>query len=156
MAKIIIGCDPGKAGAYAILDQDGQVIDVQKAFEAPLDIYHYFCNAKKMAEEAGNIIVAYLELVRARPGDSASSMFTFGQGFGHLQMALLASGIRTIEVPPAKWMRAVGVPSKAKDETHTQYKNRLKAKAQQLFPDQKVTLANADALLIAEYGRKNE
>ena len=37
----------------------------------------------------------------------------------------------------------------------TEWKNKLKAKAQQLFPGEKVTLATCDSLLIAEYGRKN-
>lgn len=37
------------------------------------------------------------------------------------------------------------------DETKTAFKNRLKAKASQLYPSLKVTLATADALLIATY-----
>ena len=39
----------------------------------------------------------------------------------------------------------------------TEWKNKLKAKAQQLFPvwSKRITLATADALLIAEYGREN-
>lgn len=39
-------------------------------------------------------------------------------------------------------------------ESKQSFKNRLKDKAQQLFPREKVTLATADALLIAEYARR--
>ena len=46
-------------------------------------------------------------------------------------------------------MRGLGIKSKKKDETKTAYKNRLKFVAELLFPDQKVTLWNSDALLIA-------
>ena len=35
-------------------------------------------------------------------------------------------------------------------ETPTQWKNKLKAEAQRLFPDIRVTLKTADALLILE------
>jgi hypothetical protein len=46
---------------------------------------------------------------------------------------------------------------KSSEHTKTEWKNRLKAKAQQLFPQQSkhITLKTADALLIAEYARKN-
>ena len=41
-----------------------------------------------------------------------------------------------------------------KEESKSQWKNRLKAKAQQLFPKLKITLKTADAILIAEYCRR--
>ena len=45
----------------------------------------------------------------------------------------------------------------SKTESKTEWKNRLKGMAQQLYPDLKVTLATADALLIATYcKRKHE
>ena len=34
-----------------------------------------------------------------------------------------------------------------------EWKNKLKGLAQQLFPSEKVTLKNADAILIANYGK---
>jgi hypothetical protein len=57
-------------------------------------------------------------------------------------------------VPPKKWQQALGLGS-AKDLTKTQWKNKLKNKAQQLYPQIKVTLATADALLIYEAARRN-
>ena len=47
------------------------------------------------------------------------------------------------------------MPRRGKGETPAQKKNRHKALAEELFPEVKrVTHANADALLIAEYGRR--
>lgn len=77
-------------------------------------------------------------------------MFKFGASTGGLRMALIASGVIFDEIPPKQWQKFVGVIG-TKGETKTQFKNRLKAKAQQLFPEQRVTLATADALLIAYY-----
>ena len=80
-------------------------------------------------------------------------MFVFGKGVGHLEMALLAAGIRCEQVTPVKWMGEMGMRKKG-GESRPQFKNRLKALAQRLFPNVKVTLKNADALLLAEYGRR--
>ena len=69
-------------------------------------------------------------------------------------MALTAAGIPFEEVTPVVWQRGLGIPVRKKDESRSQFKGRLKAKAQQLFPQVKVTLKTADALLISEYCRR--
>jgi len=54
-----------------------------------------------------------------------------------------------IDVSPVKWQSALSCLTKGK-------KNVTKARAQQWFPKIKVTHGIADALLIAEYGRRVE
>ena len=66
-------------------------------------------------------------------------------------MALLAKGISTVEVTPAKWQKHFNLQGK-KGESKTSHKNRIKAWSQQRFPKQKVTLWAADAIAIAVYG----
>jgi hypothetical protein len=83
-----------------------------------------------------------------------SAMFKFGCGYGKLLMALLAAKIPHEEVVPRTWQSKLGIAPRKRSESKTQFKNRLKSKAQQLFPNVKVTLATADALLIAEYCRR--
>jgi len=90
---------------------------------------------------------AYLEQVSAMPGQGVTSCFTFGNGYGHLEMALTAAGIPFERVRPQKWQQAMGCMT-AGD------KNVSKRKAQELFPSVKITHSTADALLIAEYGRR--
>lgn len=71
-----------------------------------------------------------------------------------LRAMLIAAGIRFEEAVPRTWQTALKISPKKKDEAPGKWKNRLKAKAQQLFPDVTVTLATADALLLAEYCRR--
>lgn len=143
MEKIFIGIDPGVSGAITVLNEDGKVVALTKMPQTMGELLFF------LQQFTDNDTTCYLEKVHARPGDGAASMFKFGQGFGWLQMALLAARVKTIEVLPNTWMRGLGIKSKKKDETKTAYKNRLKFVAEQLFPEQRVTLWNADALLIA-------
>lgn len=143
MSKVFIGIDPGVSGAITALNENGKVVALTKMPQTMGELLRF------LQQFTDNDTTCYLEKVHARPGDGAASMFKFGRGFGWLQMALFASKIKTIEVLPNIWMRGLGIKSKKKDETKTAYKNRLKFVAEQLFPDQKVTLWNADALLIA-------
>jgi hypothetical protein len=92
---------------------------------------------------------AYIELVHSSPQMGVKSAFTFGNGFGHLEMALTAAGIPFERVRPQVWQKALGCLTKGD-------KNVSKRRAQELFPQLKVTHATADALLIAEYGRRQK
>lgn len=86
-------------------------------------------------------------------GDPGSAMFTFGTSYGMARMALCAAGVRRVLVPAATWQAAIGVQKRA-GRKKQEWKNSLKDMAQSLFPEIKVTLATADALLIAHYCRR--
>ena len=84
-------------------------------------------------------------------GVSPKAMFQFGRSTGHLEMALIANDIPVCRVTPIKWQNAALVSTpKKRLMTPAQWKNHLKAEAQLRFPEVKVTLANADALLILD------
>lgn len=76
-----------------------------------------------------------------------ASSFRFGQSYGFLRGVLVACRVPFDQVTPAKWQRNLGCLSKGD-------KNVTKAKAQELWPELRITHAIADALLIAEYGRR--
>jgi Holliday junction resolvasome RuvABC endonuclease subunit len=139
-----LGIDPGKSGALAIVDSDGKHVDHIKLIETLDDVWswlveHHF---------AGNgISFAVLEKVHAMPRQGVSSTFKFGQSFGACEALLTAAGVRHELVTPAKWQQAMGCRTKGD-------KNVSKRRAQQLWPKVKITHANADALLIAEYARR--
>lgn len=153
--KRVIGIDPGLAGGIAVLDIDGNVVDIRKMPPTPqdiLDCLRKYCGTTIFSNE----VVCYLEKVgHGMPGQSSKSTATFARHNGHLEMALLALGIQTNEVTPNKWEKHYQL-GKSTGRSKTEWKNKLKAKAQQLFPKEKVTLAVCDALLLAEYGRKQE
>lgn len=81
------------------------------------------------------------------------SMFQFGRSYGFLRGCLTAAGVPFVEVQPQVWQKALKIPAR-KQQAKTAWKNRLKAAAQQLFPDLTITLKTADALLIAEFCRQ--
>lgn len=143
----IIGIDAGLHGGIAILEGD-KLIEVTKMPETPKDI-HLFLSKYHDG-------VAYLEELGGMPKMGGVPMFRMGRNFGQIEMSLLAEGIRTIKVKPQKWEKFYSLGTKKKAGGYTAWKRILKAKAQELFPDVKVTLANSDALLIAWYGYKNE
>ena len=146
--KRYIGIDPGKHGGIAVMGADGEVIDVVKMPETPQDLLDFL-------EQYKDDSFCTLERVGGMPGNGGSAMFNFGKGYGHLQMALLALHIPTEDVTPNKWEKTYQLGSSGK-YTKTEWKNRLKAKAQQMFPHlgKKITLATCDALLICEYGSR--
>lgn len=143
----IIGIDPGKNGGIAIIDEEGKVIELIKMPPTPEDLYFFL--SKKATQH-----VCILEKVGGMPGNGGSAMFNFGKGYGNIEMALIACGIKTITVTPQKWQKHYQLGSSTSC-SHTEWKNKLKAKAQQLFPSlgKKITLVTCDALLLAEYGR---
>ena len=147
MKKLILGIDPGKNGGMAVLDADtNDIIDITSMPSTLTDISDF-------VERHQDVSCAVLETVHSMPGQGVASMFTFGQYYGYVQMAVVAHKIRCIDVLPAKWQQALGLKAK-KCESKAEHKNRLKGLAQKLFPKVKVTLKNADALLLAEYGRR--
>jgi len=89
---------------------------------------------------------AYIEAVHSSPQMGVKSAFTFGQGLGRLEMALTAANVPFERVRPQEWQKAMKCMSGGN-------KNVTKSRAQELFPSLKITHANADALLIATYGK---
>lgn len=143
---MIIGIDPGKSGGIAWLDDHGRALHVIKMPPTMADLYAEISEPPLMSGYSTSVF-AYLEKVHSMPGQGVKSTFTFGEGFGALQMALTAAGIPYELVTPNKWMKAMGCQTGGD-------KNVTKAAAQRLFPGIKMTHAIADAILLAEYGRR--
>lgn len=145
--KTIIGIDPGVNGGIAWI-QDGKPC-VEKMPDTLKDLWELLYSIECQDNGYKNC-KAYIECVHSSPQMGVKSAFTFGQGYGRLEMALTAAGIPFERVRPQEWQKSMGCMSKGD-------KNVTKRKAQELFPSLKITHATADALLIAEYlRRKNE
>jgi Holliday junction resolvasome RuvABC endonuclease subunit len=138
----ILGIDPGKSGGIAWITNGKPC--VEKMPDTLQDLWELLRDIEISSEEYCH---AYLESVSSSPQMGVVSAFTFGNGFGHLEMALTAAGIPFERVRPQVWQKAMGCMTKGD-------KNVSKRKAQELFPQIKVTHAIADALLIAAYGAK--
>jgi hypothetical protein len=138
-----IGIDPGKNGGIAWI-ANGKPC-VEKMPETAKELWELIESIQFSVFDFA--IKAYLEQVHSSPQMGVKSAFTFGNGFGHLEMALTAAGIPFERVRPQAWQKTMGCLTKGD-------KNVSKRRAQELFPSLKVTHATADALLIAEYGRR--
>ena len=147
--KTIIGIDPGKKGGIAWI-ADGKPC-VEKMPDTVKDLWELLLDITEISKRyvAPEDCKAYIEAVSSSPQMGVVSAFTFGQGLGRLEMALTAAGIPFERVRPQLWQKEMKCMSKGD-------KNVTKAKAQELFPSMQVTHATADALLIAEYGRRVE
>jgi hypothetical protein len=155
----MIGIDPGWSGGMALLDGDGVLMASDPMPATEKDIWLLIYKYKNMDDLPGcnrfYRTVAALELVSGYVGDRGnpgSAMFKFGTNYGALRMALCGLQIPYRTIHPATWQRGVGV-NPIKGESKPDRKRRLKARAQEIFPSDQVTLKNADALLLAEYGR---
>lgn len=141
--RLILGIDPGQSGGIAIVSLDGGFAEAWKMPDTEADL------CALIREHALLSTMAWLEKVHAMPRNGVSSMFTFGTNYGLLRGILIALNIRRSDVTPQAWQKHLGCL------THGD-KNVSKARAQELFPRLKINHAIADALLIAEYGRRKE
>lgn len=141
----IIGIDPGSQGGIAWIT-DGKPC-VEKMPDTLQDLWELVQSIVLSPPSYNKHAVAFIEQVYSSPQMGVKSAFTFGNGFGHLEMALTAAGIPFERVRPQVWQKALGCMTKGN-------KNITKRKAQELFPDIKATHWSSDALLIAHYGTK--
>ena len=148
---LFIGIDPGKNGGIAVLDENIRMVALSKMPDTPQDLFYF------LSEYKDNNCMCMLERVGGMPGNGGNAMFNFGKGYGHIEMALLACGICTETITPNKWEKHFQLGTSG-NYSKTEWKNRLKAKAQQLFPSlgKKITLATCDALLIAYYAANRQ
>ena len=137
----ICGIDPGKQGGLAFKKGN----EVKAISFTKLTKPEIAYSLKSIMPDK-----VYLEKVHSMPKQGVTSVFKFGEGFGHLKGVLDALCIPYELVSPIKWQTKLSCRTGGD-------KNISKEKAQQLFPQvPKITHAVADALLIMEYGFRQE
>ena len=155
---MIIGIDPGANGAIAYDNYD--ITYVAKMPKTVDQIYKLLYKLVLIAD-GHESIHCFLEKVGGYvEGNAATAAVKFARHNGHLDMALVALGIKTSQVAPAVWMRKVlggnilypiGLTISQKK---TYRKNIIKQTMQDKYPQIKVTLTSADALGILDYGNQ--
>ena len=138
-----IGIDVGVNGGIAWIT-DGKPC-VEKMPDTLQDLWEVIVSISLEAGTGGIGVKAYIEQVASSPQMGVVSAFSFGRGYGNLEMALTAAGIPFERVRPQEWQKHMKCMSGGD-------KNVTKRRAQELFPSLKITHATADALLIAQYG----
>lgn len=141
----LIAIDPGASGGIVFGDPASAKDPV---LENMPETVHDLAELLGDASQEGPTHV-FVELVggyigKEQPG---STMFVFGENYGRIQGVLAALNLPFTLVRPQKWQTALSLGN-SKGMSKSQWKGKLKAKAQQLYPKNKVTLQTADALLI--------
>lgn len=147
----VMGVDPGTTGGIAVLAGDGAVLMV-KGFKPGLK-EREVCDILQSAIttlRGFSGTRCYFEKVGYKRGDGGKGAFTFGDVNGFLRGALSMAHIDIKRVYPMMWQARMECLTGGN-------KNVSKNRAIELFPQvPKITHATADALLIAEYGRRQE
>ena len=179
--KMILGIDPGANGAIVAIGRAGYEVNAMPATDG--DVVALIKRYTQMAEQASPMPqkIAFLENIVMHMGEGipASTMAVYASNWGVLKGALMMAGWRLELVRPQDWQKVLGLGITGRQRATIvagmssaqiaaeksrikllngqlirDWKNKLKATAQRLFPGTTVTLGNADALLIAEYGQR--
>lgn len=146
---IYIGIDPGKNGGIATIGCS-EFSEFTKVYSDD--------GIKQLCSQLTRLridCICYVEQVHAMPKQGVSSTFNFGVNFGFIQGVLKAYGIPYELVTPQKWK---------KEFSCTSDKNTSIEVCKRLFPNVNLKATDrckkdhdgmAEALLIAEYGRRH-
>lgn len=157
---IYVGIDPGANGACCALMDDGEISLLKHDSASEHDQWEW------VTQFIGSPCHALIEQQTARPSRIpdgkggwretvlASTVHLFGS-YRDLRTMLVCAAIPFEDCPPKRWQNGLHVPPKDKGDSDSVWKNKLKSKALSLFPHVKVTLWNADAILIAEWCRRS-
>lgn len=157
---MILGVDVGVTGAWSVLYHNGTPLRVESlptmANGKKTATVKTQLNAGAWARELTDLArvtaqcVAYVESVSAMPKQGVASMFSLGHSFGTVCAVLAALKIPFWLVTPQEWKKEFGLLKSEKDASRTM--------AIRLYPTVDLTLKKhhnkAEALLIAEYGRR--
>lgn len=155
MKQTIIAIDPGTGGGFAI-KHELQKPYAMKMPDTEGDIVELFAEQMLMAESEDRERIAVIEQVGTFAGNvnRGNSQAVLYGSYKFMVGALQATHWRIELVRPQKWQPCFGLGKRRDCVSDTEWKNKLKEKAQQLFPELKVTLSTADALLLLEYWLK--
>lgn len=149
---IALGIDPGVGGAIAAIFPSGDITHVN--LRDQLEALDWLRALEMQAQLEDWGMHAMIELVTGfvrGGGNMANTSFKLGVSYGHALGCFQSLRISFETIPPATWQRELRVP---KIDTYAGRKRALKMLARNMFPRVRVTDSNADAILIAEYCRR--
>jgi len=154
--KAVLGLDPGRQGAVALLDATKHELvvhdlpmtrDTRGKQKWHVDVDRLSFLVKGLAPD-----ICYIEEVHASPQMGVTSAFSFGENFGSCMGALAAAGVVIVKTRPEIWKPRLEVPA---------HKPSAISRASELFPRctslwQRTKDGRAEAAMIALYGALSE
>lgn len=149
----MIGIDPGKEGAIALLNNDPNTC----LFWLLRDVAELRTTPFEDIIKAYGVQHAYIEKAQAMPHQGVVSMFTYGTGYGRILGWCEMLALPYTLVPPKTWTKEIHQGC-----TGTDAKAKSAQAVKRLFPTENLRIDGSvklhpgliDALLIAEYGRR--
>lgn len=146
--KTIIAVDPGVSGGIAVANDD--VIELHNMPDSLTDIY------RLLADNKTNGAQLWIEEIpkftgRLIPSSTTAVLF---QNFGRIEGIAVSLGYVLHRVRPVDWQANLGLGRSKSCASSSEWKRKLKNKAQELYPHLDVTLKTSDALLILDYAKK--
>jgi hypothetical protein len=141
---IYVGIDPGKNGGVS-----GVVDDKLITFKCPNNVDAMAIKFHDLVY--GHDVKLLIEKVHSFPGQGVVSTFSFGQNFGQWEGIIASLPIDYAYVQPKKWQNFFNIKEKEKKIR----KLKLKQTAMDLYPDERITYAISDAILIMEYAKEH-
>jgi len=142
MTRSVLAIDPGKSGGIAV-HVDGKWT-FHKMPATIQDTRLLLCSSHVPG------MVAYIEelpkFVSAIP---SSRVFVMARNYGNCEGILAMLDMPVVHVTPQAWQKALGLGTREKGSSKSKWKNKLKGRAQDLFPTAGLTLDTCDAALIA-------
>lgn len=163
--QVYLGIDPGVSGALAAFKVSGetsQFFEVIHVEDMPVEVTS--TKRKRVSPHGVNLWIEHViemtapcaihltvEAVHARPNDSTSGAFTFGDSFGVLRGVLACKLFPYCFVSPMKWKRKFNLIGTDKDYSRTVASQYFDSESFKRKKDHN----RADALLIGLYGMNN-
>jgi hypothetical protein len=144
MSVLILGVDPGKSGALAVLDTETHRVTTYDMPATTRELHNLIAGLPI-------IKIAVVEKPFYPPQNGPANAGKKGEAYGTLLGALEWRDIPFRQVPPAEWKRSLNVPTD---------KNAARQRANEFFPDDADQWplvkhdGRAEAALIAWYGLK--
>ena len=140
---LILGIDPGKSGAFALLNTDDMHV-------ATYDMPGTLESKRALISDIGKVKCCWLERPFFPRMIGIKNAVTIAVAYGELKACLFFAGVPTFEVDPSAWKKTMRLSTD---------KNASRALASQYFPDCSDQWARvkddgrAEAALIALYGK---
>ena len=144
MAHLIVCIDPGQSGGIC-WSVDGEPVTCEKMPGTDIEVCQLIADLSSKAKDV-ELFLEEPSVAGYGPLIPASAIARLAQNYGMIYGAAVAMGFIIHRVKPQAWQAAHSL-GKKKDHGKG-WKAHLRARAQELFPTQTVTLWSADALLI--------
>lgn len=147
--KIITAIDPGRSGGIAVRWSDGN-ITAKKMPDTPYALY------EELLLSGTEKSAVYIERIPKTIGFNrpASAMSVLFENYGLCQGISIALKARVELIRPQEWMKRFSAVRGKRSQS--EWKRYLKDIASRIYPDLKVTLNTADALLLLDYAIDRE